>query len=78
MTSLEVDKILTMCWPGVLRGVMADADADDFAKCFARSIARHGKRRGWMPSPKQERIMRQMLDEYGGAFEPDMELIEKE
>ncbi|MBL4917752.1 hypothetical protein [Szabonella alba] len=78
MTTLELDEILTMRWPGVLRRVMGDAEADGFARGFARSIARHGKRRGWMPSQKQERIMRQMLDEYGGAFEPDMELIEKE
>ena len=77
MTALELDEILITRWPGVLRAVMADPAADGFARGFARSIARHGKRRGWMPSQKQERIMRQMLDDYSTAHEADLMLIER-
>lgn len=78
MTDLELDEILTLRWPGVVRRVMADMSADEFARGFARSISRHGKRLGWHPSHKQERIMRQMLDQYSSAPEPEIELIERE
>lgn len=78
MTDLELDEILTLRWPSVVRRVMGDLTADDFARGFARSIARHGKRPTWHPTPKQERIMRQMLDQYSSAPEPEIELIERE
>lgn len=78
MTALELDVILTTRWPTLVRRVMADLNADDFAKGFARSIARHGKRPEWMPTEKQERIMHQLLDQYSAAPEADLVLIEKD
>jgi len=77
VTVFELDEILTLDWPRVLRRVMADLNADDFTKGFARSIQRHGKRQSWRPTPRQERIMRQMLRDYSGPPEPAPELIEK-
>lgn len=76
MTDLELDLVLTVRWPAVMRRVMADSAAPDFAKSFVRSIARSGKRRTWRPSSKQERIMRQMVADYGHGGEPEPELIE--
>ena len=76
MTEQELDEILTHHWPLVLRRVMADG-SDEWAKGFARSIARHGKRPGWRPSPKQEWIMRRMVAELGTSRDEQMELIER-
>lgn len=76
MTDLELDEILTLRWPVVMRRVMGDARTDGFVRSFARSIARHGKRPAWHPTPKQERIMRQMLDEFTSPPEPDPVLVE--
>lgn len=78
MTDLELDEILTLRWPVVMRRVMGDARTEGFVRSFARSIARHGKRPAWHPTPKQERIMRQMLDEFTSAPEPEPELIERD
>lgn len=78
MTSLELDEILTLRWPVVMRRVMGDARTEGFVRGFARSIARHGKRPEWHPTPKQERIMRHMLDEFAGPSEPDPVLIERD
>lgn len=76
MTDLELDEILTLRWPVVMRRVMGDARTEGFVRGFARSIARHGKRPEWHPTPKQERIMRQMLAEFTGPPEPDPVLVE--
>lgn len=74
---MELDEVLTLRWPKVLRRVMADVNADDFAKGFARSIAKNGKRPEWKPSARQEWIMRQMLADYSGPLEPEPELFER-
>ena len=76
MTELELDEILTLRWPRLVRRVMGDLTADDFAKGFVRSIARCAKRRNWHPSEKQERLMRRMLIDYSNAPEPEIDLIE--
>ena len=80
MTDLELDEILTLRWPSVLRRVMADLGADDFIKGFTRSIARHGKRPSWRPSDKQAQVMRQLLLDYGPAFTrgPEPDLFERD
>ena len=77
MTDLELDEILTLRWPVVMRRVMGDVRTDGFVRGFVRSIARHGKRPAWHPTPKQERIMREMLDQFAGPAEPEPELIER-
>lgn len=76
MTDHELDEILTVHWPCVLRRVMADG-SDDWAKGFAKSIARNGKRPGWRPTPKQQWIMRRMVAEMGTAPDENMEMIER-
>lgn len=76
MTSHELDEILTLRWPTVMRRVMADG-TDEWLKGFVRSIAKHGKRASWRPSVKQEQIMRRLLSELGTAPERDVELIER-
>ena len=62
MTELELDEILTLRWPRVVRQVMAD-DSDDWLKGFVRSIARQGKRKSWKPTPRQASIMRRLVAE---------------
>lgn len=78
MTEAELDEVLTFRWPLVVRRVMGDAGTDGFVRGFARSIAKHGKRQSWKPTPKQERIMRQLLDQFAGPAEPDIYLIERD
>lgn len=78
MTDLELDEILTLRWPGIVRRVMGDARTDGFVRGFVRSIALHGKRRTWRPTSKQERIMRQVLEDFSSATEEEPELIERE
>lgn len=78
MTDLELDEILTLRWPVVMRRVMGDARTEGFVRGFARSIARHGKRPQWHPTAKQERIMKQLLEEFAGRPEPEPELIERD
>lgn len=75
MTDCELDEILTFWWPQVLRRAMAGTD--DWLKSFARSIARHGKRPKWRPSPKQAYLMRRLVDDLRGA-EPELSLIEED
>lgn len=75
MTELELDEILTVHWPGVLRRVMVEGD--DWAKGFAKSIARNGKRPAWRPTAKQAWIMRRLVAELGTAPEQIVELIER-
>ena len=74
MTEQELDEILTVRWPAVVRQVMADG-SDEWLKGFVRSIARQGKNREWRPSDRQVSIMRRLLAELH-APEPDFDLIE--
>ena len=75
MTDLELDEILTVRWPLVVRRVMAEG-SDDWLKGFVRSIARHAKRRAWRPTAKQESIMRRLVAELGTGTEQAVNLIE--
>lgn len=75
MTERELDEILTLHWPLVLRRAMAEGD--EWLKGFARSIARHGKRPAWRPTFKQEQIMRRLVTELRSAPEGDLEVIER-
>jgi len=77
VTDVELDEMLTVRWPMVIRRVLADG-SDKWVKDFAKSIARHGKRRGWRPTGKQEAIMRRLVAELGTAPEGDMEVIERD
>lgn len=76
MSDLELDEIMILWWPRVLRRAMAGSD--DWAKSFARSIAKHGKRASWSPSEKQAHLMRRMIAELHSAPQPEFDLIEKE
>ena len=76
MTDRELDEIMIFWWPKVLRRAMAGSD--EWLKSFARSIARHGKRASWHPSPKQAHIMRQLVADLNAAPEPELALIEDE
>lgn len=78
MTEIELDEIITLRWPVLMRRVMGDARTEGFVRSFAQSIARHGKRPSWHPTPKQERVMRQLLDEYSGPPDPAPYLIERD
>ncbi|MEY8841793.1 hypothetical protein AB9K41_22420 [Cribrihabitans sp. XS_ASV171] len=77
MTEQELDEIITHRWPLVLRRVMAEG-SDEWLKGFVRSIARHGKRPKWRPTPKQAQIMRRIVSELGTDTGPAMDLIEQE
>ena len=76
MTAVELDQIMIHSWPMVLRRVMSE-DSDEWLKSFVRSIARHGKRASWRPTPKQEQIMRRLVSELGTAPD-DVDLIEND
>ena len=78
MTDLELDEILTLRWPAVVRRVMGDASAVGFTQDFVRSISHQGRRKAWQPTAKQARIMRQLLDQYTGLPEREPDLIERE
>lgn len=75
MAGEELDQILTLRWPAVVRRVMAE-DVEDWIKGFVRSIAKHGKRPGWTPSPKQEALMRQLLAEQADPESGQCQLFE--
>jgi hypothetical protein len=75
MTSYELDKIMTLDWPAVLRS--ASVSGDEWMKGFTRSIARHAKRTGWLPSPKQAQLMRRLVVELRTAPDNDGEVIER-
>lgn len=75
MTDLELDEILTLHWPRVIRRAMLDGD--EWAQGFAKSIARHGKRQSWRPSPKQAHIMRRMIKDLVTVPDDELELIER-
>ena len=76
MTERELDEIMILHWPGVLRRAMVEGDP--WVQGFVRSIARAYKRRDWMPSPKQEFFMRACLRELRGQDDAHPELIEEE
>ncbi len=76
MTERELDEIMTFRWPMVVRRVIAEG-ADEWLQGFVKSIAKHGKRRSWRPSSKQEQIMRRLLNELGKPREPEIELVEQ-
>lgn len=76
MTDRELDEIMIYWWPKVLRRAMTGSD--EWAKGFARSIASHGKRASWHPSPKQAFLMRKMVADVQSAAEPQLDLIERE
>lgn len=64
MTDIELDEILVHSWPMVMRRVISNG-TDEWLKGFVKSIARHGKRAAWRPTPKQARLMRQLVSELG-------------
>jgi len=74
MTTLEIDRILTLDWPLIVRRVMA-GDGDEWTKGFVLSIARQGKRPTWRPTAKQAGIMRRLIAEHRQASD-DIEVIE--
>lgn len=76
MTDRELDEIIIFWWPKVLRRAMGGTD--EWVKSFARSIARHGKRAAWRPSPKQAHLMRKLVADLDNAPEPELSLIEDE
>jgi hypothetical protein len=76
VTEAELDEIMTVHWPRLLRRVMADG-SDEWAKGFVKSIARHGKRPGWRPTQKQAWIMRRMIAELGTEECEQMDMIER-
>lgn len=77
MTDQELDEILTVHWPIVMRRVMADG-SDDWLKGFVRSIAGQGKRRNWRPTSKQAFIMRQLVNDVRRAGSADDPVIERD
>ncbi len=78
MTESEIDEIMLLRWPAVMRRTMAEGD--DWLKGFVKSIARNAKRRTWHPSVKQEAIMRRLVAEVGRppSSDDDLNLIEDE
>ena len=59
----------------VLRHVMADG-SDEWIKGFAKSIARHAKRPGWRPTPKQAQVMRALVADVRTHRGDDASLVE--
>ncbi|RWR07712.1 hypothetical protein [Paenirhodobacter populi] len=76
MTDTELDEILTLRWPAVVRRAMMDGD--DFSRNFTRSIARQGKRPNWRPSAKQEYFMRRLLAEVQQQNDTEWSPIEED
>lgn len=75
MTESELDEILTFRWPMILRRAVASGDA--WVAGFAKSIARHGKRKSWRPTDRQAAVMRRLVSELGSAPEPAFEVFEE-
>lgn len=75
MTTLELDEILTVRWPLVMRCVMARGS--DREQGFVKSIARNGKRPSWRPSPKQAAWMQGLVAEHAALPSEEIEVIEK-
>ena len=64
-TSTEIDELV---WKLGQRLRAGRISRDDWGFDFSRSILRHSKRRGWIPSPKQLYAMRNLVAELA---EPD-------
>ncbi|MGJ8586374.1 MAG: hypothetical protein ACSHXD_19970 [Marinosulfonomonas sp.] len=75
MTDLDLDEIMTLYWPAILRS--ASASGDDWLKGFTRSIARNAKRTGWLPTPKQAQLMKRLVVELRTSPDHDVEVIER-
>ncbi|RYH02753.1 hypothetical protein EU805_09110 [Salipiger sp. IMCC34102] len=75
MTERELDELLTFRWPMVVR--RAVAVGNEWEAGFAKSIARHGKRKNWRPTYRQAQVMRRMVEELTAAPEPEFDLIEE-
>lgn len=75
MTAQELDEIMEMHWPIVLRATMRGTD--EWLKGFVRSIAKHAKKASWRPTAKQEQIMRRLVSELSTAPDMSMEVIER-
>ena len=76
MTESELDELLTLRWPTVVRRVMEDG-SDEWLSGFVRSIAKNGKRKSWQPTAKQASIMRRLVAELCTAPEPHVDLFER-
>ena len=84
MTIAELDEFVLFWAPAILR--RATAERDTWTIGFVQSISRaYYKRRNWMPSPKQERVMRDLVAKMRRAasgrqpeLTPDEPLIEAE
>ncbi|GAA0303387.1 hypothetical protein [Rhodovulum strictum] len=76
MTDRELDEILTLRWPVLVRRAMIDGDK--WTRSFVLSIARNGKRPNWRPTPKQEAIMRRLLMDMAQHEDQPPEVIEDE
>jgi hypothetical protein len=50
-----VDELL-WSWPTVCKSA-----SNEWARCFALSIAKQSKRRNWTPTPKQHALMHRMV-----------------
>ncbi|MGV6839267.1 MAG: hypothetical protein ACWA40_03645 [Planktomarina sp.] len=74
MTELELDEILTLHWPRVIR--RAYACGDKWAQRFAKSIAKNSKKTTWKPSTKQAVQMRRLVRELSGPKDEPCEVIE--
>ena len=64
-TDAELDELV---WKLGQRLRAGKISRDDWSHGFVRSILKHNKRRGWIPSPKQLSAMRNLVTELA---EPD-------
>lgn len=60
-----IDELLWRAGRGVRRGALTG-----WARGFALSLMRQAKRPDWAPSAKQERVLRQLIDEIGEPNDP--------
>lgn len=77
MSEAELDRIMLFNWPILVRRVMLEA-SDEWTKSFVLSIARHGKRPNWRPTPKQAALMRRLLSDFAQHETDPAYLIEDE
>lgn len=76
MTEQELDEILTLKWPRVIRRAIAE-DADEWLIGFTKSIARQARRRSWKPSTKQLSLIKRLVADLDRPGEGSMEVIER-
>lgn len=77
MTDLQLDELLTIRWPIVVRRVMADDQSQEWARGFVRSIAKQSKRKAWRPTKKQLAVMERFVVEILPTTESEIEVIER-